>query len=148
MMAEIENLRSISRRCLANQQLDVNQSRWLGASLADFLNHRVGSLDEALGLRYGRGGVPWWREEAIRKRNAALNELARRHYSDQSKCAKCRNIHRLTVRYAATAWRFDRTKDGMPATYKGTPKELVFKAFAAGAALPISERQLRKILVD
>lgn len=72
MLASIEKLREISHRCLNDQPLDAELSNWLGNSLQEFLEHSCRTIDEAFGLRFARGGVPWWREEAIRLRDAAL----------------------------------------------------------------------------
>ncbi len=146
MRVVIENLRDISRRCLANEPLEAEQSHWLGACLEQFLGHRCRSIDDALGLRFPQGGVPWWREEGIRVRNAALRELAEAFFDGLSPCAQAHAIYVASVRYAASAWRFDREKDRPPSHYRGTIKEHLWRAFTAGAAMPVSERHLRTIL--
>lgn len=143
MLATIESLRTVSRRCLNDSD---DMLRWLGRSLEDFLSHRCRSVDEALGLRFARGGVPWWREEAMRRRDAALRELAMRHLANLSVAAQARDIRMLAVRYAASAWRCDRDEKSMPPRYAGTPREWLWLAFVAGAPMPIGERQLRTIL--
>jgi hypothetical protein len=143
MQATIEQLRLICRRCLEDGDA---QLRWLGSALSDFLNHRCRTVDEALGLRFPRGGIPWWREEAARKRNAALRELAARYYGEQPVTAQARQMWILTVRYAASAWRFDARREAMPCVYVGTVHEWLWKAFASGAPMPIRERQLRNVL--
>ena len=146
MLASIENLREITRRCLAGEPLTDDLSRWLGHSLRDFLDHRCRSVDAALGLRFPQGGIPWWREESIRKRDSALRELAERFHRALSPCAQAREICTLATRYGASAWRHDREGTDMPAHYRGTLKEYLWSAFASGAAMPICERQLRNIL--
>lgn len=145
-MATIETLRDISQKCLADEPLTDDQKRWLGDCLSNFLAHRCGTMDEAFELRFPRGGVPWWREEAIRKRNAALQELGALFFPELSLHARTERIAELSVRYAATAWRFDRHKESPPPAYPGTPKEYLWQAFASGAAMPLSRRQLRNIL--
>lgn len=145
-MATIENLRDISQKCLAEEPLTDDQARWLGDCLSNFLSHRCGTMDEAFELRFARGGVPWWREEAIRKRNAALQELGARFFPQLSLHARAERIAEMSLRYAATAWRFDRDKDAAPAPYIGTPKEYLWEAFSSGASMPLSQRQLRNIL--
>ncbi len=146
MLATIENLREISHRCLTDQPLSPEQSQWLGVSFTSFLDHRSRSLDEALGLRFPRGGVPWWREEAIRNRDAALRALAAEFLEELSPCAQAARIWTLATRYGATAWRYDREREEMPAQYHGTPKQYLWSAFSSGATMPICRRQLRKIL--
>jgi hypothetical protein len=144
MQATIDALRTITRKCLNNND---DQLRWLGRSLEDFLAHRCRSVDEALGLRFPRGGIPWWREDAIRKRDAALRELAAKHCRGSSVSALARGVRALSVRYAASAWRFDCRRRSMPAHYAGGDHECLWHAFSSGAPMPISERQLRNILL-
>ena len=146
MLVAIENLRDISRRCLADQPLSTEQSQWLGVSLTSFLEHRSRSLNEALGLRFPRGGVPWWREEAIRNRDVALRALAAQFFEELSPCTQAARIRTLATRYAAAAWRHDRQRADMPANYNGTPKQHLWAAFSSGATMPVCRRQLRNIL--
>ena len=146
MLATISALRDISRRCLAAEPLTPEQSQLLGVSLTRFIEHECPSLEDALGLRFPRGGVPWWREEAIRTRNAALRDLAARFYGGHAVSAQANRIWLLTSRYGASTWRFDRARDAMPEAYAGTEKQYVWLAFAAGAPMPVCERHLRTIL--
>ncbi len=88
MLVTIENLREISRRCLAGEPLDDELSQWLGDSLKSFLDHQHSSVDDALGLRFPKGGVPWWREEAIRQRDSSLRTLAENFLGGMSVSAK------------------------------------------------------------
>lgn len=148
MLMTIENLREITRRCSAGKPLDKELARWLGSSLASFLDHRCHSVDAALGLRFPQGGVPWWREEAIRARDAALRDLAALFCAEGSTAAKAKRVHTLMVRYAASAWRHDRDREAMPERYVGAPQEYLWRAFTSGAAVPIGERQLRNILAE
>lgn len=146
MLANIETIRAIERCCRDRLPLSDEQRRWLGDALSDFLEHRSPSIDSALGLANPRGGVPWWLEEAIRKRNAALCELARTCFAGLSASAQAEQIWTLTTRYAASAWRFDQDRSEMPAHYAGTPKHYLWAAFASGAAMPLGKRQLRTVL--
>lgn len=146
MLGTIEILRDISDRCLEGRPLSAQQREWLGTVLGRFLTHEDRTIEDAMGLRFPRGGVPWWREEAIRKRDAALRELAVRYFPKHSVTAKARMLRQLTLRYAASAWRFDSIAAEMPARYKETAQEWLWRAFATGAPLPIGERHLRHIL--
>lgn len=146
MLATIELLECISARCLAGQPLDDGQRRWLGRVLAEYLTHRCPTIEEAMQLRTDRGGIPWWRELANRKRDAALRALAGRHLAGLSVTAQARQVRLLAVRYAASAWRFDRGRPEMPAHYAGSPQEWLWRACSSGAPMPIGERQLRHIL--
>src|SRR5689334_25175444 len=83
-MAAVGNLREIVGRCQSGKPLDEALARWLAASLDRFLHRRCSTIEDAFGLRAPRGGVPWWLEEAIRSRDAALRELAARHFTELS----------------------------------------------------------------
>jgi hypothetical protein len=146
MLATIELLENISARCLAGQPLNEGQRHWLGRVLAEYLAHRCPTIEDAMQLRGDRGGIPWWREQANRKRDAALRELAARYFGGLSVTAQAAQLRVLTVRYAASTWRFDRKRDAMPTHYVGCMHEWLWRAFASGAPMPIGERQLRNIL--
>jgi hypothetical protein len=139
----IERLRDLCQRFLADGDSDL---RWLGSRLDDFLSHRCRSLEEALGLRFARGGMPWWREEATRKRDAALRTLARLYYPGQRLSVQTKRLYEHAARYAASAWRNDARHKAMPSHYAGTINEWLWRAFASGAPMPIRERRLRDIL--
>lgn len=148
MPTTVAKLREIQARCLGDQPLSDELARWLGVSLERFLERECQTLDEALGLSFPQGGVPWWREEAIRRRDAALRDLAAFICRDQCVAAKARLVNSLSVRYAASAWRFDREREVMPAHYEGTARACIWRAFKSGAVMPIGERRLRTILGD
>jgi hypothetical protein len=114
--------------------------------LQRFLARNCESMEEALGLKYSRGGVPWWLEEAIRKRDDALRRLAAEHFFEMTPAAKAKGVHCIAVRYAASGWRHDRDRAQPPCEYTGTMKEYLWAAFKSGAAMPIGERHLRNIL--
>ena len=92
-MATIAYLREIAGRCHSGKPLDETLAQWLGAALDQFLHRRSPTIEDAFGLRAPRGGVPWWLEEAIRCRDAALRELGDRHYARLSVAARARQIH-------------------------------------------------------
>lgn len=146
MLMAIDNLREIARCCHNGEPLEQDTAMWLGNSIEDFLDRKCATIEEALGLIFPRGGIPWWREEANRRRDAALRKLARRFYADHSISAKSKAIHTASCRYAASSWRFDKNRNQVPDTYVGTPKEYLWDAFDSGATMPISERHLRSIL--
>lgn len=141
-----ERLREIARRCLNGEPLDVDLSHWLGDALGSYLAKDAASLEEALGLRYGRGGVPWWREAELRERDEALRAMAKTCFRETvSPCCRSQMMAELAQRYAATAWRTDRIRTVMPPHYAGTSREFLWRAFRSGAAMPLGERQIRNI---
>ena len=123
MLHTIQKLRDIALVCRLGTPLQADLAAWLSHSLESFLTQRAASMDEAFGLRAPRGGIPWWREEAARSRNALLREFAATHFPHRPVCAAARQIHLLSMRYAASAWRFDRAREAMPEDYRDTPKE-------------------------
>ena len=143
-----QRLQEIARRCQHGEPLDRHLSRWLGTALDAYLERTSESLEEALGLRYGRGGVPWWREAAIRQRDAALRKMASEFFADLPLCARSQRIAELATRYAATAWRTDRDAEGMPPSYAMTVREPLWAAFRSGATMPLGERQIRNIIAE
>jgi hypothetical protein len=146
VLQNIQYLREISRTCLSGQPLTGKLARWLGVSLDQFLNQRVRSLEDAMGIRSPRGGVPWWMEEAIRRRDRALRALADRFAAHLHGRAQACFIHQLATRYAASAWRFDRQTSMLPKGYAGSCYEYLWLAFSSGAPMPIGERRLRSVL--
>ncbi len=146
MIASIQKLREISERCLAGEPLGDDLADWLGRSLDGFLDRRYQTIEEAVGLIFAQGGIPWWREEAIRARDAALRELAERFYRGLSAYKQAQKISTIALRYAASAWRHDLEKSEFPDYYPGTVKEYLWRAFKSGATMPLCERQVRNIL--
>ena len=146
IFASIENLREIMGRCFDGKPLDSDLADWLGEAIDGYLTRQFRTLEEALGLIFPRGGIPWWREEAMRKRDAALRYLAETFLDEVVLGRQAQEIWTAAKRYAASAWRFDADNDDMPAHYAGTPKECLWQAFKSGAPMPIGERQLRNIL--
>lgn len=147
MLMEIERLRQVSDLCQEGKPLDAQLAAWFGTRLQDFLERRSESFEEAFGLPSSRGGVPWWKEERMRRRDAALRALAQSLGGDGRPVgALVRELHLVSKRYAASAWRLDRERTAMPASYAGTPKQFLWEAFHSGAPMPLGERQLRNIV--
>jgi hypothetical protein len=145
-MSAVANLREIARRSQAGVPVDGPLQAWLAGCLEQFLRRQAPSIEAAFGLSAPRGGVPWWLEEAIRGRDAALRELAARCLTGRSVTAQARQIRIEAARYAASAWRHDRTAEVMPDRYGGRMQEWLWRAFKSGAPMPICERQLRSVL--
>ena len=103
MLPEVRNLREIAERCQSGRPLGEDLSRWLATSLQDFLDHRHRSLDDALGLRAARGGVPWWLEEGLRQRNAVLRALAGQFYPNDPVFQQAKLIRSLATPTSSTS---------------------------------------------
>jgi hypothetical protein len=148
MSSSIKKLREISDCCRAGAPLSPALGAWLGRALQDYLCRRVSKLDEAFGLRFGRGGVPWWRVLAIRERDIALRSLASAFFPDAPVHRQATLIHQLSTRYAAANWILDRASETMPTRYVATPNEFVWRAFISGAPMPLCRRRLQSILAQ
>ncbi len=142
----VVRLREIARQCESCKPLDPDLARWLGDVLNTFFERETTSLEEIMGLRYGRGGLPWRRAEAMRERDAALRALSKAYFAGHSPCTRSREIARLAARYGTSAWRIDRTRDQMPDHYAGKPQAFLWRAFKSGATMPLGERQIRNIV--
>ena len=148
MLQSINNMRTLAQLCRAGEPLPGTLASWLASSLQSFLDQRSSSLNDAFGLRNTRGGIPWRMEASIRVRDAALRSLSKAQFAELSITAQAERIHRASVRYAASSWRFDREREEMPSPYRGTPQQFLWEAFKSGAAMPLCPRQLRTILVS
>jgi len=146
MLNTIQQLREVAALCRRREPLPEELAGWLGRSLDEFLSHRSPTIEQAMGIRHPRGGVPWWMEEAIRKRDGALRALAARYLPGTSVGVQARRIHVLAVRYGAAGWDMHRNLEEPPATHRGKPQEHLWFAFKSGAPMPIGPRQLRSIL--
>jgi hypothetical protein len=146
MLENIHNMRTLAELCRTGEPLPDPLACWLADSLQSFLDQRSPSLNDAFGIRNGRGGIPWRREASIRERDAALRALAQTHLGGLCVSAQAARVHKLSLRYGASAWRFDRDREEMPPNYRGTPQQFLWLAFKSGAAMPLCARQLRSIL--
>ncbi len=148
MLQEIRRLRRIAWCCQNGVPLEPKLASWLGESLDCFLSRNASTVDAALGLRSAKGGIPWWREDAIRIRDDALRAYAKERAPDESLCAQARLVCQASRRYAASAWRIDRNAETVPVAYANKAKAYLWLAFKSGATMPVGERQLRNILRD
>lgn len=136
----IDNLREVMGRCFDGKPLDGELANWLGDAIDGYLTRQSQTLEEAFGLVFPRGGIPWWREEANRKRDAALRGLAETFFDGFGLAEQCQEIWTAATRYAGSAWRFDQNEEDMPSHYAGTQKEWLWQAFKSGAPMPIGQR--------
>ncbi len=146
IFASIDNLREIMGRCFDGKPLEGDLADWLGEAIDGYLTRQFRTLEEALGLTFPRGGIPWWREEAMRKRDAALRYLAETFLDELALGLQTQEIWTAAKRYAASAWRFDEDNEEMPANYAVTVNECLWHSLKSLAHMPIGERQLRNIL--
>ena len=148
MPTTIDRLRDVSHLCRRGAPLPPDLAFWLAAGIERFLGREAKDLDGALGLIQAQGGIPWWREDAIRRRDLALRQLWQAACPEAGVTARARRIAEMLKRYAGSAWRLDRERPAMPLEYDGTAHAHLWHAFKSGAAMPLGERQLRTILGD
>lgn len=148
MLGNIETLHAIHDRYAKDLPLTRELRSWLADSIDRYLKHDCNNLNEAFGVIQEHGGVPWWRERAIRQRDAALRALWQEYYRDISVYSRAKAIAEISERYQTTCWPRDRMLDEMPERYRGTPKEYLWQAFRSEAKMPVSERRLRTLLGD
>ena len=147
LIRDIDKLQAVMLCARENLHLDADLNAWLSEALGRFFDRQKQSLDDAFNIRTQRGGMPWWREEANRARDAALRQFADLSCPGDCSAAKARCVETASLRYAASAWRHDRLREAMPDYYRGTARECLWMAFKSGAPMPLGQRQLRNILV-
>lgn len=103
------------------------------------------SLDEAFALTCAPGQAPWWRSEALGRRDAAIRALARQFHPGRAVARQAADIHAALLIYKSGCWRFDRRNSEPPASYLGTPRAILFDILRLSEVI-LSERQLQRIL--
>ena len=136
------------RRLAAVLEAGDDDARWLASRLRNYLDgaERGLTVDMALDLAPMPGTAAWWTDERIETRDAALRAMAVRFYPCARPASAAYKIERLALRYATSAWRFDRERDSMPERYADTEAACLWMAFKSGAIMPLSKRQLQTIL--
>lgn len=146
MLKNIERLECIRSYCAAGEPMPSELSTWLSDAIERFIALECRNLEEAFEIHRYRGGVPWWRERALYRRDCELNQLYRRFFACLPVGSAAKEIHTLSARYETTVWPRDRKQPEMPAHYAGTPKAHLWKAFRSGAKMPLSRRRLTTLL--
>ena len=147
-LTAIARLRRLAAALEVGEQPDLGDGAWLAERLARYLDgaERGLTVETALDLAPMPGQASWWTEEATQARDDALRQMAARFWPERRVAGQAYEIHRAALRYVASAWRFDRGRADMPERYVGTAAEWLWQAFASGATMPLSKRQLQSIL--
>lgn len=146
MRNPIQALNQLLKACAENQPIPDELRCWLARSLEGFLQNDCKTLNEAFGICQDHGGIPWWKERAIRLRDEALREMARIHFPEGTVTTRAKAIAQQSERYATTNWPRDRVLDDMPSGYADRPLHYIWLAFKSGAKMPVSQRHLRTLL--
>lgn len=141
--APIDLLRELHARLAGGDPLE----RWASECLAEYLEgaaHGV-RLGQAFGVEPVRGEVPWWRREALARRDDAIRRLARVRYGNQAPNEQADRVLAELERYVTSTWRHDRARGGP--RHDGEAHAALFDAAdACDGALPASPRQVRRII--
>ncbi|MES0076952.1 hypothetical protein [Mesorhizobium sp. M0058] len=120
---------------------------WIAAALRRYLAAADDglSIEDALELTAPARAMPWWRVDALARRDMALCELARVFYPSPSLSQRAAGVYDALARYARAEWPRDQRLESMPVHYVGTPAELLFSAMKAHPEM-LSERQVTRIV--
>jgi hypothetical protein len=121
------------------------------AAVADGLDryldiHSNETLDQALGLLPAPGAEHWRTVARRQVRDAEFCMLAALYLPDTKTAPRVRKIVALGSKFAIRWQRVDQHLAAMPASYRGTPDEHLFRAFVAGGGKMPSARSLRRML--
>ncbi len=143
----VDRLRRICSHASAGLVLDASDAEWLVEALQLYLERASHGfpIARALGLAVAPGGTPWWRREALARRDAALRRVAREHYGSLRQSDAAGAIAVGLSRYASSSWRHDRDHDRCPDRYQGQREEHFFAALKAIEDV-IDKRQVLRII--
>jgi hypothetical protein len=120
----------------------------IGEDFLRYLDAKGGlTIEDALGIKPGAGGDPWWQTESREEMYAALCRAADMIAPGASVSTAADRLRQVIVRYRSTSWHRDQALDEIPARYAGRPEsEMCFAFHAAGGFVPESSSRLRWIL--
>ena len=110
-----------------------------------YLTGDASSLDDALGLRPEPGQRKAPTLARIAERDELLQRAAAEFYPGKRVSEQARALHRAITRYAASAWRHERSHIACPAHRAGTVQGVAWEILTLDEDPP-GARQLRRIL--
>jgi hypothetical protein len=117
------------------------------AGLDQYLDLRADmTLDAALGLAPTQSAEHWRTAERRRVRDDEYRALGHRFLPDLKTAARARAIGAMGDKFTIRWHRVDQHLATMPASYRGTPDEHLYRAFAVSDGRLPSFGQLRRIL--
>jgi len=111
------------------------------------------TFEQALGIANERGGEGWWSKDHRAARDEAIREFFVR-YTTGEFAQRLATLQSEFSFYERRLWPADRLLPTMPDAYRGTPRELLHRAFRANESrqlakpMPLSNDQLRRILAS
>jgi hypothetical protein len=133
-------LLSLASSAARGEPVAPDAGQWIGEATRRYLDGE-GRLDDLLGLRGSAGAWPAPTVHRYKRRNAALRRAAELAHMDMGRLADA------VVRFEGTTWPRWRDLPEPPARADALQRAL-FDAFSAGAPVPTSPRQLRRITVQ
>jgi hypothetical protein len=152
VIASVDALRRVASRLRAGELGE--DGLWLADRLFRYFDEAPSGLTigRALGLERDRGHQSWWAIERRARTNESLRECARKFLANENSLWACACVLKTLVRqYESGQWLRDRNLAEMPASYRDTPREFLFRACRANAedgqrAMPTSAKHFESIL--
>ena len=131
-------------RAFAVDPSDTHVAAWVATRIAEYLEHAAEgrTLDEALGLKPGRGEASWWRLEAMKARDAAIKRFAQ-PFADEPVAEQARRVLVAADRYRRGRWRFDQGGEGR---YDDPQTQALYRLMTATRGRVPGERTVRDVL--
>ena len=111
----VGRLRRIAAALEAGERPGPADGEWLASRLQRYIDGAALGLTiaTALDLALGSSEPTWFQEEQRGQRDDAIHDLAARYYPSLRPGTQAREIERLALRYAASAWRHDRDRGAL-----------------------------------
>jgi hypothetical protein len=96
----IYQLRALAAALKAGEPVPPGVARWAAQAIGEYEEGASTglTLDRALGLLPARGELPWWRREALQRRNAILQQLHQAYFGELGVSVAATEIARLFAR--------------------------------------------------
>jgi hypothetical protein len=96
----IGKLRALAAALRTGEPVPPEVARWAAEAIGQYEDDAAAglTLDRALGLVPARGHYPWWRDEAIRRRDGLLRQLREDHFKGLGISVAAAEIARLFAR--------------------------------------------------
>lgn len=145
----VARLRRIKAAAAAGQPLDPDDAAWLAAGLENYLGAacRGATLDQTLEVTALPFAAPWWEQQGLIDRRAALRELSRL-LARGSASGTAKAIATAAADYAAGRWPALAARPGPPAEDIGRPEEIFWRLHASGCRWPLAWRQIYDLCND
>jgi hypothetical protein len=96
----IDRLRALAAALRAGEAVPPDVARWAVEAIRQYEDDAAAglTLDRTFGLVPARGELPWWRREALQRRNAILQQLHQAFFGELAVSVAAMEIARLFAR--------------------------------------------------